>query len=291
MKVAARTPRPTRLKRGTGGPKPAPRQTQTRAESPKIPQPPPRDLVKKSSHADASPQAGEDPFQLTSILAQICLIQLIKHTEDQYGARNSGGHRPVQTGQGWRIFSSLFDPQNGIQSVRLFEHLLRFANDEAHVLARAFFMAYAPLSFEHDASGEYIGPGVWTPDAGSRSAAIRVRRTLKRWCEWLEALAHLRVHESRVRSSEVLRLDKTIIFLWPLHKRHNWTYEELLRVLRDFLGCGNAYPCGSETQLVSYCRGVLGLWKVSAPFVGNSRPLIPAHAVSQRLLKFLPAIQ
>ena len=290
MKVAARTPRPTRVKRGTCGPKTVPRKTRNRTESSKFPQATSKDLPKKASHAAAAPQTSEDTFQLTSILAQICLIQVIKYTEDQYDARNSGGHRPVQTGHSWRIFSTLFDPQNAIQSVRLFEHLLRFANDEPNVMARAFFMAYAPLSFEHDASGEYIGPGVWTPDAGSRSAALRVRRTLKRWCEWLEALAHFRVHESHLRSLDCLRLDKTIIFLWPLHKRYDWTYEELLRLLRDFLDCGSAYPCGSETQLVSYCRGVLGLWKVKAPFVGSSRTVLPGHEVAGRLLRFLPAV-
>jgi hypothetical protein len=183
----------------------------------------------------------------------------------------------------------LFEQRNALQAVRLFEHLLRFANDEAHALSRTFFLAYAPLSFEHDDSGEYIGPGVWTPDAGSRIAAVRVRRTLKRWCEWLEALAHLRVHQARLHSSES-HLDKTIILLWPLHKRHGWRDNELLGLLRRLLAYGNTYPCGSEAQLLSYCRGVLGLRKTNAS-AEPVRHVIPGQSIAERVLRFLPAIE
>jgi hypothetical protein len=172
----------------------------------------------------------------------------------------------------------------------LFENLLRFANDEAHALARSFFLAYAPLSFEHDDSGEFIGPGVWTPNSGSRTAAVRVRRTLKRWCEWLEALAHFRIHESHFCASNGRQLDKTIIFLWPLHRRHDWNSDELLNLVRTLLGCGTGYPCGSEAQLVSYCRSVLGLRKIKAASVA-ARSVIPGQAVAERVFNFLPAIQ
>jgi hypothetical protein len=235
-------------------------------------------------------ETGGDRFHFNSLIAQICLIQLFRYTEAQYAARNSAGHRLVQTGYAWRTFSRLFVPRNAIDSVRLFENLLRFANDDAHVLARSFFLAYAPLSFEHDACGEFIGPGVWTPDAGSRTAAVRVRRTLKRWCEWLEALAHFRVHQSHIHAAETSRLDKAVIFLWPLLKRHEWGYDELLDVLRTFLGSGNSYPCGSQAQLVSYCRGVLGLRKIKAPVVGG-RGVLSGQSVAERLLRFLPVIQ
>jgi len=235
-------------------------------------------------------QTGGDRFHFNSLIAKICLIQLFRYTEAQYAARNSAGHRLVQTGYAWRTFSRLFVPRNAIDSVRLFENLLRFANDDAHVLARSFFLAYAPLSFEHDACGEFIGPGVWTPDAGSRTAAVRVRRTLKRWCEWLEALAHFRVHRSHIHSLETSPLDKAVIFLWPLLKRHEWGYDELLRVLRTFLGSGNSYPCGSEAQLVAYCRGVLGLRKIKT-LIPSGRSVLPGQTVAERLLRFLPVIQ
>ena len=288
MKVAARNVR-RRVKHNTGSPNTA---WQTAPE---------RALIKSTDVApgaaaetppdSSSPlQAGRDRFQFNSLIAQICLIQLFKYTEGQYAVRNSTGHRLVQTGYAWRTFSRLFVPRNAIDSVRSFENLLRFANDEAHVLARSFFLAYAPLSFEHDASGEFIGPGVWTPDAGSRTAAVRVRRTLKRWCEWLEALAHFRVHQSHVHSAETSQIDKAVIFLWPLLKRHEWGYDELLRVLGPFLASGNSYPCGSEAQLVSYCRGVLGLRKIKAPTVAG-RSVLPGQTVAERVLRFLPVIQ
>ena len=290
MKVAARKLQSARPKEGANGRKTASRPARNVPDSRPASNTAQADLPKPPSHEAAWPQSNEQSFEFNSILAQICLIQLLRYTEEQYAARNSTGHRLVQTGQGWRIFSRLFDSRNALQSVRLFEHLLRFANDEAHAPARAFFMAYAPLSFEHDAFEEYIGPGVWTPDAGSRSAAVRVRRTLKRWSEWLEALAHFRTHQELRRCAEVAPMDKAIIFLWPLSKRYDWTHEELLRLLREYQACGTGYPCGSANQLISHCRGVLGLWKVKTPSSGT-RSVLPAQTVADRLLRFLPAIQ
>ena len=73
-------------------------------------------------------------------------------------------------------------------------------------------------------------------------------------------------------------------------KRHDWNYDELLNLLRVLLGCGNAYPCGSEAQLNSYCRSILGLRKIKAASVA-ARVVLPGQVVAERLFKFLPAIQ
>jgi len=290
MKVAVRNSDGTRIQHNTYSSNKASRPKPNGAGSSKSKAVAPSKSPDESTELLSSLQAGQDRFQFNSLIAQICLIQVFKYTEGQYAARNSAGHRLVQTGHAWRTFSRLFDSRNAMESVRLFENLLRFANDEAHALARSFFLAYAPLSFEHDESGEFIGPGVWTPNSGSRTAAVRVRRTLKRWCEWLEALAHFRIHESHCSASNGRQLDKAIIFLWPMLKRHDWNYDELLNLLRILLGCGNAYPCGSEAQLNSYCRSILGLRKIKAASVA-ARVVLPGQVVAERLFKFLPAIQ
>jgi hypothetical protein len=57
-------------------------------------------------------------------------------------------------------------------------------------------------------------------------------------------------------------LDETVISLWPLLKRHNWTHGDLLSVLRDLLRRPEVWPCQNEAVLAAYCAGSLGLHKV-----------------------------
>jgi len=68
-------------------------------------------------------------------------------------------------------------------------------------------------------------------------------------------------------------VDTLVISLWPLVKAYNWTYRDLLNVIRPALKRGDAYPCGSEQEFAPYCANVLGLRKkakgVSAK---NGRP-------------------
>lgn len=247
-------------------------------------------LPKRAGDILRSCQTGGDRFYLNSLVGQIWLVQLREYTEARYGEPVGANGRGLQTGFAWRSFCKVFEPLSAIELVRLFENLLRFANYEAYAPARAFFLAYAPLAFEHDASGEYIGPGVWTPKAGSRSdAALRVKRTFKRWCQWLEALVHFQVHDLRHPASAHRDLDKRIILLWPLVKRHNWTYLDLLKVLRSVGHCDASFPCPSARQLAEYCQTVLGLRTTSRRTTPKASS-VQGKIVAERLCKFLPSI-
>jgi hypothetical protein len=137
--------------------------------------------------------------------------------------------------------------------------------------------------------GEYIGPGVCGPSAGSRTASLRVDRTLKRWCDWLEALTHFQVHQMHHCGSPLLVLDKTIIFLWPLLKRHDWSYADLLSVLHSITNPGPFFPCQSPEQLAAYCQSSLGLRCRSAAKPARTGCL-PGQVVAERLFRFLPVI-
>ena len=227
-------------------------------------------------------------FHLNSLLAQVLFVQLHEFVEKQY---ETGGSKPqyLQSGHAWASFSNLFEPLSAIERVRLFENLLRFANDESYPPARSFFLAYAPVSFEHDMSGEYIGPGVWKPEAGSRTAALRVRRTLHRWCDWLEALVHFQVHQLHHSGSARLELDKSIILLWPLFNRHNWSFGTLLDLLRSRAACCGLLPWQTERQFAAYCMGHLKLHQGSSPRATTGSP--DGLDIADRLLKFLPAMR
>jgi hypothetical protein len=214
-------------------------------------------------------------------------FQLHEYAQDRYADSNFSGPKPLQTGVAWRSFSALFEPLNAIGRVKLFENLLRFANHEPYAPARGFFLAYAPLSFEHDVTGEYIGPGVWTEQGGSRAAAVRVRRTLKRWCEWLEALVHFQVHRQHYPVSPRLELDKTIIFLWPLLAHHKWGCGDLLRILQSLSADRFKVPFRSQSELAAYCWNVLRLRSRFGPPISGT---LPGQPIAERLLRFLPML-
>jgi len=57
-------------------------------------------------------------------------------------------------------------------------------------------------------------------------------------------------------------LDEAILSIWPLVKRHNWTFADLITVLGDLLTI-DAYPLLSERNLTMYCMHVLRLRKTT----------------------------
>lgn len=64
-------------------------------------------------------------------------------------------------------------------------------------------------------------------------------------------------------------LDGCIIMLWPLVRRHSWTYRDLMNVIRAVAPVPLKYPCEREQDLASHCNNVLGLRKNSK---GKSHP-------------------
>ena len=56
-------------------------------------------------------------------------------------------------------------------------------------------------------------------------------------------------------------VDQVAISLWPLLKRHNWTYRDLMAVARKVLPPPHRYPLEREQDLAAYCRNVLGMRK------------------------------
>ena len=227
-------------------------------------------------------------FHLNSIVGEVWVVQHHKRTQQRYTGGSGGPRTALQTGYGWRSFSTFFEPLSAIELVRLFENLLRFASYDEYALSRAFFLAYAPLAFEHDMYGAYIGPGVWTRPAGSQKAAQRVRRTLQRWCDWIEALTHVQVNQLCNTNTVSLELDKAIILLWPLLKQHHWSYADLLGLLRSWPGA--PLPFAGEEEFGGYCRNVLGLY-CQRVRTHRTQGKLYGQAVAERLLRFLPSIQ
>ena len=77
-------------------------------------------------------------------------------------------------------------------------------------------------------------------------------------------------------------LDIAIITLWPLLKRHNWTYRDLLNVIRTIITRPKSYPCQREQDFTVHCRTILGLRKTGrGKTTKNGKPT--GHEIALRL--------
>ena len=104
----------------------------------------------------------------------------------------------------------------------------------------------------------------------------------KAWWEWhhgeaaerLSAPAHWTMvgkgmADESTRHQSYPALDDCIIMLWPLVRRHQWSYRDLMNVIRNVAPVPLRYPCEREQDLACYCNNVLGLRKKSK---GKSDP-------------------
>jgi hypothetical protein len=71
------------------------------------------------------------------------------------------------------------------------------------------------------------------------------------------------MYSEKTRYQPYPQLDELLIWLWPLLKKHNWTYRDLLNVVRGITS-RTTYPCNTEKKLATYCINVLGLRKQRA---------------------------
>jgi len=262
---------------------------------------------------------------MDDLLIHAWVSQLILEASGLYVTRQNARTMPMQTGQALLGFLQIFGNVKDEELHRLIQSLHRFTESD-DPLATILFKALVHLSTEHDGHGDFTG--VRAPDIAERprSAAIWMRESLERWCDWIDSVIHLQTHsqwhlapecfdpdpekrEQTTRSinqrylSQMRRLgmadwreqasdstqvckempawqmlpppaisqpqrpwphpelDEAIITLWPLVKRHNWSYTDLLSVLRDLIDPGDAYPAQSESNLATYCTRALHLRK------------------------------
>jgi hypothetical protein len=171
--------------------------------------------------------------------------------------------RLLQTGLAWQGLKECIRGSSELQMVELLGKMLRYANSDKSEASRLFFRAYIPLSLEHDAFGEYIGTDTLGRLTDPRHGLVLVRRTLRRWCDWMESLAHLKAHKFGPRN---LRLrfgaDAALIRLWPLVGRHRWSYGNLLQVIGMILHRPATSFCASEAELAAHVRA-LGLGTIT----------------------------
>ena len=82
-------------------------------------------------------------------------------------------------------------------------------------------------------------------------------------------------------------MDEAIISLWPLVRRHHWTFADLLTVLQDLLPEPDAYPSQGERNMATYCLHSLRLRKTGhGKTAKTDRP--NGYVVALRLVPPMP---
>lgn len=309
-------------------------------------------FMKSMEDAVALCEKEQDNFYIDVFLIEIWLGQVVCVTHGEYAGKKKAKHRRMQTGQAWRGFMEIFGRAKDNEFHHVYQSLLRFAGYD-DVQSEMLRRAIVPLSYEHLCFKDYVGPNNLDLAKRPAEAVAMLRRTVERWCEWLEALIHFQTHATwhlapvqfdpdpekgelaalginqrffgsmnefsrrwwewhhgeaaeRFKNSPKWQmvgkamaaqtdriwnypeLDEVVIWLWPLLKRNNWTYRDLMNVTRAIVSRPDAYPCHREQDFAAYCTNVLGLRKcASGKTAKNGRPL--GYEVAMRLCERKPA--
>lgn len=328
------------------------------SEAPKTkpPEKPSREVlpvIPTPEHAFALFEAEKDPFYLAAFMLQSWLGGLLQRAVAEYAEKKNPKERSLQAGEAWRAFLEDFPGTAGNHFRFLLSALVRFslADDSPRNSLR---VALLPLTTEQRCTGDFFGPKTMQTVKSEQEANEVARRTLIRWCDWLDAAIHLRIHRhwhlapdcfdpdpekrqlaalgnaqrhlaaldpraktawlwefadaadrfkdspkwaalGQAMASETDRawtyadVDMLVIALWPMVKRYNWTYRDLLNVIRPGLkrqpssaapstpaanlASDYAYPCAREQDFSTYCANVLGLRKTGKGVTAkNGRP-------------------
>jgi len=153
----------------------------------------------------------------------------------------------------------------------------------------------------------HVAPCCFDPDPEKRDLALlglsqrhlaKNGEPIRAMWNWLHAQAAERFKDSpkwptigRAMASDELRpwpyreADTAIISLWPLLKRHNWTYRDLLSVVLALTSSASSapkYPFRSDQEFAAHCTMALGLRKQGVGKTSkDGRP--PGYDIALRL--------
>jgi hypothetical protein len=121
----------------------------------------------------------------------------------------------------------------------------------------------APEYFDSHGAKQELAPWVPRPVPSGRHGEIR-RTNWNRFKDWpiWQLLPQAAISRPQ-RPWPHPELDEVVISIWPLVKRHNWTFADLINVLGDLLTSLDAYPLVAERNLAMYCMHVLRLRKTT----------------------------
>jgi hypothetical protein len=307
--------------------------------------------MKSLEEAKALCEKEQDPFYIDAFVIEAWLGHIVLEAAAEYAQNKNPKDRAMQTGQAWRGFLEVFGHAKDNEFHYVMQSVYRFC-EYADVQAETLCRAIVPLSFEHECFSDFVGPKTLNMNKRPAEAVALMKRSMERWCEWLDAVLHFQTHyhyhvlpesfdpdpEKRELAalgvlqrgfreltpfghawwewhhreaaerfkdspkwetigklavaplrSEPAEVDELIITFWPLVKRHNWTYRDLMVVCGEIMPSAARYPLEREQDLAAYCSNVLGLRKKGGP-PGKSSPdgRPKGHEVALRLCRREP---
>jgi hypothetical protein len=153
----------------------------------------PLPFMKSVADAKAMCERERDPFYLTAFMMEAWLGQVVLEAAAEYAEKKQARDRAMQTGQAWRGFMQIFGHVKDAEFHQVLQHLYRFAeydDVQAHILLRSI----TPLSCEHECFSDYIGPKTMEVLQRPVEAVRLARRSVERWCDWIDALIHYQTH-------------------------------------------------------------------------------------------------
>src|SRR5438067_13288968 len=127
------------------------------------------------------------------LLIHAWISQLILEANGLYVGRQNARTMPMQTGQALLGFLQLFGNVKDEELHRLIQSMHRYTESD-DPLAVILFKALVHVSTEHDGHGDFIGSRAPDLTERPRSAALWMRESLERWCDWIDAVIHLQSH-------------------------------------------------------------------------------------------------
>ena len=284
-------------------------------------------VMKSLEDVKALSERERDPFYLDAFMVEGWLGLIDSETAAEYAVKKNPRERDLQRGRAWRGFDDIFGRLDDAVFQMVLLSLFRYAEYE-DVQALSLGRSLVPLAFEVKRFGGYLRPYEVAALKNPAEGALAMRRTLERWCDWIEAGVHARIHagwhlhplafdpdpeKQRLAALGVIernfpRLSDAgkafwqwqhekaakefkdspkwvtlgeafaedhksdwkypdwevcIISIWPLVKKYNWTYRDLLTILRRMLP-SSRLALETEQDLAAYCPNVLGLNKSGA---------------------------
>jgi hypothetical protein len=155
----------------------------------------PLPFMKSIAEAKELCQEKQDPFYLTAVMIEAWLGDVVLRAAAEYAEKKNAKERTMQRRQAALGFQEVFGHADDEDFPHVWECLLRFAEYD-DVQAQMLHRALIPLSYEHDSYGDYVGLKTMEL-AKSRAEVVRLmRRSVERWCDWLDSLVHFKIHAS-----------------------------------------------------------------------------------------------
>lgn len=123
----------------------------------------------------------------------------------------------------------------------------------------------------------------WLGDVTLQTVAQYAERKSAKNRKLQQGLAAKSFEATFGHASNAAALDECIIKLWPLVRRHHWTYRDLMNVIQSVAPVPLRYPCEREQDLATYCNNVLGLRKSSKKGKSDPHGRPPGYEVARAM--------